>query len=49
MDKKAFHDEAIFQATMHIARRMLDQKLLTKKEYKAFEQRMIEKYKPIFT
>jgi membrane peptidoglycan carboxypeptidase len=49
MDKKTFHDEAVFQATMHIARRMLEEKLITKKEYKAFEQRMIAKYNPIFT
>ena len=48
-EKKTIHDEAVFQATMHIARRMLEEKLITKKEYKAFEQRMIAKYNPIFT
>lgn len=33
MDKKVFQEESAFQVTMHLARRMLAQKLITEKEY----------------
>lgn len=46
MDKKTFHNEAMFQITMHIVRRMLAQQLISEKEYKAIEQAMIQKYQP---
>lgn len=46
MDKRSFHNEAAFQVTMHLARTMLAEKLITEKEYRAFEQKMLNKYQP---
>ena len=44
MDKRLFRNEATFQVTMYLARVMLAEKLITKKEYRAFEQEMLRKY-----
>lgn len=46
MDKRSFHNEAAFQVTMQLARTMLAEKLITEKEYRAFEQEMLLKYQP---
>ena len=46
MDKRSFHNEAAFQVTMHLVRTMLAEKLITEKEYQAFEQEMLNKYQP---
>lgn len=46
MDKRSFHNEAAFQVTMHLARTMLAEKLITEKEYQVFEQEMLNKYQP---
>ena len=46
MDKRTFHNEAAFQVTMHRARTMLAEELITEKEYWAFEQEMLNKYQP---
>lgn len=48
MDKKLFRNEATFQVTMYLARAMLAETLITKKEYRAFEQEMLSKYQPFF-
>jgi hypothetical protein len=46
MDKRTFHNEAAFQVMLHLARAMLAEKLITEKEYLAFEQEMLNKYQP---
>ena len=46
MDKRSFHNEAAFQVTMHLARKMMAAKLITEKEYRDFEQAMIRQYQP---
>jgi hypothetical protein len=46
MDKKTFQNEATFQVTLHVARKMLAQKLITEKEYRDFEKEMIRRYQP---
>ena len=46
MDKKTFQNEAVFQVTLHIARKMLAQKLITEKEYRDFEKEMIRRWQP---
>ena len=46
MDKKTFEQEAAFQVTMYLARKMLAQKLITEKEYRGFEQEMLRRYRP---
>jgi cobalamin biosynthesis Mg chelatase CobN len=46
MDKKTFQNEATFQITLHLARKMLAQKLITEKEYRDFEKGMIRRWQP---
>ena len=46
MDKKTFQNEATFQITLHLARKMLAQKLITEKEYRDFEKEMIRRWQP---
>lgn len=46
MDKRAFQNETAFQVVMHLARRMLAEKLITGKEYRDFVQEMICRYQP---
>lgn len=46
MDKRSFQNETAFQVVMHLARRMLAEKLITGKEYRDFEQEMIRRYQP---
>lgn len=41
MDKKLFFNEITFQVTINLARKMLNDKLITKKE-------MLHKYQPFF-
>ena len=44
MDKKTFQNEAVFQVTLHMARKMLAQKLITEKEDRDFEKDMIRRW-----
>lgn len=46
MDKKTFQQEAAFQVTLHLARKMLAKKLITEKEYHDFERDMLRRYQP---
>lgn len=39
-------EEGTYLATMNIARQLLAQGLITRKEYRRFKERMGEKYKP---
>lgn len=39
-------DEGNYLATMNLAKRLLAQGLITRKEYRRFKERMEEKYKP---
>ena len=46
MDKKLFFNEITFQVTINLARKMLNDKLITKKEYQSFKKEMLHKYQP---
>lgn len=46
MDKRSFQNETAFRVVMHLARRMLAEKLITGKEYRDFVQEMICRYQP---
>lgn len=46
MDKRSFQNGTAFQVVMHLARRMLAEKLITGKEYRDFEQEMLRRYQP---
>ena len=48
MDKRSFQNETTFQVTMHLVRKMLNDKLITKKEYQSFKKEMLHKYQPFF-
>lgn len=48
MDKRSFQNETAFQVVMHLARRMLAEKLITGKEYRDFVQEMLCRYRPFF-
>ena len=48
MDKKLFFNEITFQVTINLARKMLNDKLITKKEYQSFKKEMLHKYQPFF-
>lgn len=39
-------EEGTYLATMNLAKRLLAQGLITRKEYRRFKERMEEKYKP---
>lgn len=40
--------EIVFQLTMSAARQMLEKGLISEEEYKQFDTRMQQKYRPIF-
>jgi hypothetical protein len=48
MDKRSFQNETAFQVVMHLARRMLAEKLITGKEYRDFVQEMILPLSAVF-
>ena len=41
------HDEIAFQVTMHLAKKLLEQGVITPEEYVEFDTKMKEKYAPI--
>lgn len=41
-------NEIMYQTTMHIARNMLSEGLITEEDYRRFDIEMREKYKPTF-
>lgn len=48
MSREELKAEEAYQATMVIARRVLEQGLISQDEYHAFDTKMIEKYKPTY-
>ena len=46
MCKEEAYAEIVFQMTMQAARKMLDEALVSKEEYLAFEEAMQKKYSP---
>ena len=47
MTKEQFQHEKLYQATMVIARALHKQGLITEKEMRLIDTKMLEKYKPI--
>lgn len=47
MNKEEFRNEKLYQITMHIARQMLAEGLISEKEYRQIDTLFTEKYKPI--
>ena len=48
MTKEQFRNEKLYQATMHLARKMVEQGILTEQEYREVDEIFLEKYKPVF-
>ena len=47
MTKEEFHNEKMYQATMSIARKMLNQGVITEEEYGEVEAVFLKKYRPV--
>ncbi len=47
MSKKQLRDELMYQATMSMARRMMEEGLMTAEEYAEIEKIFLAKYRPI--
>ena len=46
MSKEEFRNEKLYQTTMHIARQMLAEGLISEEEYRQIDTIFTEKYKP---
>lgn len=46
MNKEEFKNEKLYQATMHIARKMFNEGLITEEEYRQIDTIFSEKYQP---
>ena len=47
MEKSRFRDEALYQATMCMARKLLDDGVIEEEDYKKIRTFFLEKYQPI--
>lgn len=48
MSEKQMHDEKLYQATMSMVRRMLEDGLISQEEYRQIDTIFLEKYHPVF-
>lgn len=48
MSKEEFRNEKLYQTTMHLARKMLEEGIISEKEYRQIDTIFLEKYKPVF-
>ena len=48
MNKEEFRSEKLYQTTMHLARKMMDDGLISEDEYRQIDTIFLEKYKPVF-
>ena len=48
MSEEMFNAEKIYRATMTIAKSMLKKGLITAEEYAIIDNKMLEKYRPVF-
>lgn len=49
ISQERFESEKNYAVTMHIAQNLLNQKLITKKEYEKIRELASKKYNPIFS
>lgn len=47
MCEKEFRNEKLYQTTMHIARKMLSDGLMSLEEYQRVDRIFLDKYKPV--
>ena len=48
MSKEEFRNEKLYQTTMHLARKMLEEGIIFEEEYRQIDTIFLEKYKPVF-
>ena len=48
MSKEEFRNEKLYQTTMHLARKMLEEGIISEEEYRQIDTIFLEKYKPVF-
>lgn len=48
MRKKEFRNEKLYQTTMSIARKMLQEGIVSEEEYRRIDTIFLEKYRPVF-
>ena len=48
MSKEEMRNEKLYQTTMHIARKMLNDGIISEDEYRRVDKIFLEKYKPVF-
>ncbi len=48
MSKEDFENEKLYQTTMHLARKMLKEGIISEEEYREIDTIFLEKYKPVF-
>lgn len=48
MTKEEFRNEKLYQTTMHLARKMLEEGIISEEEYRQIDTIFLEKYKPVF-
>lgn len=48
MNKEEFRNEKLYQTTMHLARKMLSEGIISEEEYRQIDTIFLEKYKPVF-
>ena len=46
MSKEEFRNEKLYQTTMHLARKMLEEGIISEEEYRQIDTIFTEKYKP---
>lgn len=48
MSREEFRNEKLYQTTMHLARKMLEEGIISEEEYRQIDTIFLEKYKPVF-
>lgn len=48
MRKEEFKNEKLYQTTMHLARKILEEGIISEEEYRQIDTIFLEKYKPVF-
>lgn len=48
MSKAEFRNEKLYQTTMHLARKLLEDGVITADEYRQIDTIFLEKYQPVF-
>ena len=48
MSKDEFRNEKLYQTTMHLAKKMLEEGVVSEEEYRRIDTIFLEKYKPVF-